>query len=1058
MSNYKNKLKNALKILIIFIITILLCILIQLVSNAAIIRTGEGKKTTVTNAGIVELTGSVSADQVKGANVFLSCYEHINLKSTTFYSLFCNQHGTRLTSRKDKDKDYSTGFPIRFVDWTGKKPEETDSGTPIYVFTGPTGATVLKNSNITESITVSGEKEESTAKSSALSTAKTRANGYLHTKKTITYGCYSNITEKDAKPMEAWVLKEMKKNTYYRGKVQKAWWTVSGKDGTTGGSSGDSSVTVGNYDPTDPSEDNIYFPPSEEESGEGNALAREASAFAAYVEEISGSSDPGTNASGLFNMDYREKVEEMDTSNVNISYNGERNVYIIGPISMQYVRMGVKEGKRKAVDFCGITRATLTYNNESGSQTKLELDHTFYEGTKGFRIVYDHEREMASYDVNDYDSYVEGDNFYYPYPYDREKFYIEVDYSDDVVSIEEFAFDLHWTNAGAKYQDLGEGESYITTWEGDAEYDSTTSHVDGTDTHDPHQPSSTCHEHQHQSYTFKYKIWAKAKTITKTKSQALINCISATTIDYEEGEETEEIDTDIVTTIVGEDDGIWDNSEITIGSSGGSEKDAHVEAAITENAEINYNIGEGKGALRVCAGGWDLTTELAGFVWLEGIKYEKGTAVSVGDSKYSKEANSDGTKDKRMKNIEIRIYKVIYEQSGGEYEETSRTLADTYGIKKYKANGTVLLEDKYDYTGNRIYTNEKGEYKVFVRVPSIKDKTNNQKIVYDVEFIYDGQTYETVEYLVSIGGEDADSKAAAFQNIAEEAKASGSVDYSDYKNDSYIVEDNDFKATTKSGGKEIPAGRQNLDDNFIEIYGNSNSQIQDDKSSTGKAKGDDKKNGDEDKKIDLEYEGKMYSELLAERGDSVEGVDDEDDRIVSQIVTEDDEEKVLDDYKLGSKTSTGSFMLPFSDYIYIRHYSGSVINNDVKIFYQLESKGKFVDGKETWYYPVYEYFHQINMGLIKREDADLSVSKDLYKSEVIVNQQEVTYKYSTLRDYEKEDNGEYLNTLIKMQSVNQKYSLGLYPSDFYYRSDVYEKSDKVDSDIAKMIHDWKKRN
>ena len=130
------------------------------------------------------------------------------------------------------------------------------------------------------------------------------------------------------------------------------------------------------------------------------------------------------------------------------------------------------------------------------------------------------------------------------------------------------------------------------------------------------------------------------------------------------------------------------------------------------------------------------------------------------------------------------------------------------------------------------------------------------------------------------------------------------------------MENQSFKDTTKSGDVVIPQGRQNFDDNFVEIYGNSDSKIKDDKTSTGKAKGHDKKNSKYDEKIDLSYKGKMYSELIEERDDSVDIVNEEDDRVVSQIVTKDSNGKVLDKYKLGSRTSTGSFMLPYADYIY----------------------------------------------------------------------------------------------------------------------------------------------
>ncbi len=1057
MCNYKNKFIKALKTIIISISTILLLMLMSLIVGATIIRNGTAKIVKEKNDDIKTLVSSIDPDQVRGGKVFISCYEHVSCKPSPFFSLFCDGKGQRLTSAKGK-YDFSTGLPVGFLECGFGRTEKTDEGTKLHLYIGEGEETLYKGIDYREEFTISDIKDKGASIAKADKEAKERADELIGEGKTISYGYYTVGEVKDAKPIEAWVLKEMKENKSYHSKVQYAWWLCRESEGGTSGSgSSDSTITIKNYDPNVEEEDNIYYVP-EDHKGNGNAIYAEAQAFEEYVSAISGSTDPGTNSAGLFSMDYRKKLKPMDTSNVNVLFNAERNVYIVGPISIEYVRRGTKCGGRDAVDFCGINGASLTYRNESGSSTKLNLKHEYYEGTKGFRIVYDHERTMASYDVNKYSEYSAGNNFYYPYPYSEEKFYIEIDYLDDVVSVEEFALDFHWVNAGAKYEDITEGNAYITKWEGDYEYKDTIEHVDNKDTHGPYDTPSECHEHMHESYTFDYQLWGKKKSVTAIETQPLINCISTVTVDYLTGSGGDSTDSSISSTVIGKNENIWSHSNIVIGSSEDEEKDPHSSTSTSSDASINYNIGETAGALRVCAGGWDLTTEIAGFAWLEGIKYEKGTAFTGGNSKYDKEPDEEGFKDKRMKNIEVRVYKVVYKKEGGTYKETNRTLADAYGTKKYNKNGTVLLENKYDYNDNRIYTNDKGEYRVFLRVPSIGEKTPNQKIVYDIEFIYDGQTYETVEYLVTTGKDNIADKVAVFQKIAEDVKGTGGkIDYSEYKNDSYIVENQSFKDTTKSGDVVIPQGRQNFDDNFVEIYGNSDSKIKDDKTSTGKAKGHDKKNSKYDEKIDLSYKGKMYSELIEERDDSVDIVNEEDDRVVSQIVTKDSNGKVLDKYKLGSRTSTGSFMLPYADYIYIRHYSGTIMKNDVDKFYQLESRGTVLDGKETWYYPIYEYFHQVNMGLTKREDIDLSVSKDLYKSEVIVNQQEVTYKYNTLRDYEKEDNGEYLNTLIKMQSVNQKYSLGLYPSDFYYRSDVYKKSDKVDSDIAKIIHDWKKR-
>ena len=50
----------------------------------------------------------------------------------------------------------------------------------------------------------------------------------------------------------------------------------------------------------------------------------------------------------------------------------------------------------------------------------------------------------------------------------------------------------------------------------------------------------------------------------------------------------------------------------------------------------------------------------------------------------------------------------------------------------------------------------------------------------------------------------------------------------------------------------------------------------------------------------------------------------------------------------------------------------------------------------------------INLAVKEREEADLSVFKDLYKAEIVVNEKEITKTYNKYVDVEKEEN----NTLL----------------------------------------------
>lgn len=1013
-----NKIKNKIILSLILILGLLLVPCASVVKAA--VGYAEGSMTVVylTAPNIVSLVtsyGTFGGDGVVGSNVFLSCYEFVNVKPT-FKSLFCCGHGVRLTS-SDGKVDYSTDIPVGFIETTVRKETSTDSGRQLSILYDPylTSATTVGkyDEEYVVNVTVYGIKDEEASKEAGIAAAIAEGEGIFGTDiQTITYGYYRNGGVEKANPAEAYILTHMDENLVRNNYVQVAWWSVRAESGNSSGTSTDEghehpdgTIEIGEYDPNKgEDEDNIYYQ-DEESTSAGDALFKEAMAFQGYILEVAGVStgDAMKNKYDglLFDIDYASKVSEVDTSDVDILYDSKTNTYRIGPLSVDYIRAGAKYGDRKAVDFAGISGAKLTVKDVDGSSREMRLDQSFYNGTKGFRIVYDHQRDMNYYDVNDYANYVKDKNFYYPYPYPEEEFYIEIDYAEDIASVEEFRFDFHWMNGGAEYENLLETESYVVQWEVNAEYKETLSHYDSGHYHgsgDNRTWVSHCHTHKHEYYTFAYWVWAQYKSHTTVPCQPFINCLYTMIADFNP-------------------------------------------LLITDSAPVNGNQ-----AVYVTTGGWDLTTEIAGFAWVEGIKYDKGVVISKGDSKWTEGHGEQGQVDERKPNVEVRVMRVVYDKNGDKYSENRRELAHAYKTKTVENDGTVTLTDEYNWGDTRLYTDENGEYKIYLKIPSVEDKTENQVVSYDIEFIYDGQTYETVEYLVSTEKDNIEDKLAEFQKISEDAKSTGTLDYSKYKNDSYVVESTseDAKNTpVASGRNEIPLGRPYFDSNYKEIYGDS--PIDDSMTTIGAATGK-----DGEKK--LEYEGKLYSEYIKEIEDT-STVPDGEDRIVSDLVTEDDSDYVLEQYQLASRTSTASFLLPYTERIYIRHYSDKTATDDLKEYAQLtEYKGEIMDGEESWYFPVYEYFHQINIGLIDREDIDLSVSKDLYKSEVIVNQQEVTYKYSTLRDYENEDNGEYLNTLLEMQDINQKYELGLYAADFYYRSQVYASAGTT---VGEKIKKWK---
>jgi len=76
-----------------------------------------------------------------------------------------------------------------------------------------------------------------------------------------------------------------------------------------------------------------------------------------------------------------------------------------------------------------------------------------------------------------------------------------------------------------------------------------------------------------------------------------------------------------------------------------------------------------------------------------------------------------------------------------------------------------------------------------------------------------------------------------------------------------------------------------------------------------------------------------------------------------------------------------------------------------------------------------EYLKHINLGLVLREEADLSATKDVYKAEVTVNGYQTTYVYDQL------GSGKY--TVTNSNTVNTPYKLRIYREDYEFRTSKF---------------------
>ena len=394
----------------------------------------------------------------------------------------------------------------------------------------------------------------------------------------------------------------------------------------------------------------------------------------------------------------------------------------------------------------------------------------------------------------------------------------------------------------------------------------------------------------------------------------------------------------------------------------------------------------------------DLRTHLSGMVWIDQDEQKDQSTGTLGIKDKSESYAADNS-------VEIVVWKVKYQKNNNKLTEVEREKAIAWD-----ASGKTI-----DFINNRVYI-DKGKYEIpEIQVPSEEGLDTSKYVMsYDVEFVYDGQTYEATEYLKSSGKDKVDQKLAAFKKTVAETAGADS-DYSkikgnsakvDYSNDSYVVENS--------------AERKDFDSYFTEFYGDES--IDTSKGTTkGKATGgvgqsqyNKVENGDRgNKEASLNYTSTDVGEEYTKKK--------------STLVTHDDSGFIYDQYKFSARTSEAGLVFPYETKYHIekKNYDNITILKNA-------------------YKPVDEYFNQINLGLLERYHTDVSVLKDLYKAKVVVNEQETDYTYNSLGLL----TGEALDKTIQPEYRKQTYNIGLYNSDFNYRSSAY---DSIKDDITKTI-------
>lgn len=395
----------------------------------------------------------------------------------------------------------------------------------------------------------------------------------------------------------------------------------------------------------------------------------------------------------------------------------------------------------------------------------------------------------------------------------------------------------------------------------------------------------------------------------------------------------------------------------------------------------------------------DLRTSISGKVWIDQDEQKDLSTGTLGIyDKNEKPADENS--------VEVIVWKVTYAKDGDTLKEVERELATGWD------DGNKVI----DFRNNKIFIDKNGEYRIpRINVPATEGLDGAKYVVsYDVEFIYDGQTYEATEYLKSTNKNTVSEKLAEFQKTADET-AGPEMDYRAYDRDSYIVENADE--------------RKDFDSYFTEVYGRDPIDTANNMT-VGEATGGDggrhyfgpeESRVDGDYAIDLEYKSDVVS--------SATGYE----KTQSELITKNSDGFVLDKYRFSARTSEAGLLLPYE-----RQYHVEEQHYDNLMF------------QKTAYKPIDEYFHQINLGLLKRYDTDVSLVKDLYSSKVIVNEQETNYTFNSLAGL----TDDILTQQIDASYREKNYKIDLYNSDYYYRSSTYNTiQDEITRKVLTAVKD-----
>lgn len=335
--------------------------------------------------------------------------------------------------------------------------------------------------------------------------------------------------------------------------------------------------------------------------------------------------------------------------------------------------------------------------------------------------------------------------------------------------------------------------------------------------------------------------------------------------------------------------------------------------------------------------------------------------VEFGEKKTIKETNN-GNKYQIGLTLELTGY-VWEDGTGYENDGDGTRSSSEKGI-----NGVKVTLYKVESNGENSKTESKEIVQVFKEDGSKADAVTYTSAgkyhiegipvgEYNIEYTYDGQNYITTKLLeIKEETTNEDAKLGSSENSSKTEEKLSNPSSTEEKIKQYKEKSNNSAYTANSKAKENEEERKKYNNKFAEIV-------------PGKAIGTD------GTVTPLEYEN-------------------------GKVVTTDKEGHVKEEFAMKTSTIENNITYPLTDE------------------FTISQKTKTIN--DTEYDQAYKNMYYVNIGLIKRADADFEIAGNIVNSKVTINQKEMTYTYYTYG------------------SQGASYTRELYKADMNYRIDDYK--------------------